>query len=66
MMTREVALDLDSMPNGVGHPFQTRNGIKLIFATFGAGTARPQSAHYDAGFDVVYVYATRLSACQFP
>ena len=40
MMTREVALDLECLPNAVGHPFQTLAMDKRTSVTFGAGTAK--------------------------
>lgn len=58
LMTREVALDLDSMPNAVGHPFQTRAMDKDDIKTFRRWHRNAAIRARDAGFDVVYVYAT--------
>ncbi|MFC6585100.1 FAD-dependent oxidoreductase [Sulfitobacter aestuariivivens] len=58
MMTREVSLDLDSLPNAVGHPFQTRamdaSDIRMLRHWHRRAALRAR----DAGFDIVYVYAT--------
>lgn len=58
MMTREVALDLDSMPNSVGHPFQTRAMDKTDIRNLRRWHRKAAIRARDAGFDVVYVYAT--------
>ncbi|OUS33613.1 NADH:flavin oxidoreductase [Rhodobacterales bacterium 56_14_T64] len=58
MMTREVAMELDSFPNGVGHPFQTRAMDKTDIKTFRHWHRRAALRAKDAGFDIVYVYAT--------
>lgn len=56
--TREVALDNDSVPNLVGHPFQTRaidkSDIKELRKWHRDAALRAKQA----GFDIVYVYAT--------
>ena len=58
MMTREVALELDSVPNAVGHPFQTRAMDKADIRTFRRWHRKAALRARDAGFDVIYVYAT--------
>lgn len=58
LMTREVALDLASVPNAVGHPFQTRAMDKSDIRTFRGWHRDAALRARDAGFDVVYVYAT--------
>ncbi|WP_323785446.1 FAD-dependent oxidoreductase [Thalassovita sp.] len=57
-MTREVAMDLDSFPNSVGNPFQTRAMDKTDIKTFRHWHKRAALRARDAGFDIVYVYAT--------
>ncbi|MCR9127022.1 MAG: FAD-dependent oxidoreductase [Rhodobacteraceae bacterium] len=57
-MTRLPALDLDSFPNLAGHPFQTRAMDKTDIATFRRWHRKAALRARDAGFDVVYVYAT--------
>ena len=58
MMTREVALDLDSLPNAVGHPFQTRAMDKEDIRNFRRWHRKAALRARDAGFDIIYVYAT--------
>ena len=58
MMTREVALDLDSMPNAVGHPFQTRAMDKQDIRNLRRWHRKAALRARDAEFDIVYVYAT--------
>jgi dimethylamine/trimethylamine dehydrogenase len=58
MMTREVALDLDSLPNAVGHPFQTRAMDKEDIRNFRRWHLKAALRARDAGFDIIYVYAT--------
>lgn len=58
MMTREVALDLASMPNAVGHPFQTRAMDKEDIRNLRRWHRKAALRARDAGFDIVYVYAT--------
>ncbi len=58
MMTREVAMGLGSFPNAVGHPFQTRAMDKTDIKTFRHWHRRAALRAKDAGFDIVYVYAT--------
>lgn len=58
MMTREVALDLSSMPNTAGHPFQTRAMDKTDIRNLRRWHRKAALRARDAGFDIVYVYAT--------
>lgn len=58
MMTREVAMDLASFPNAVGHPFQTRAMDKTDIKTFRHWHRRAAIRAKEAEFDIVYVYAT--------
>ena len=41
-ITRHVSMDVDSLPNLAGHPFQTRAMDKRTSATFAAGIAMPR------------------------
>jgi len=58
LMTREVALDLNSLPNAVGHPFQTRAMDKTDIRTFRRWHRDAALRAKEAEFDIVYVYAT--------
>ena len=58
MMTREVAMDLASFPNAVGHPFQTRAMDKTDIRTLRHWHRRAALRAKEAEFDIVYVYAT--------
>ena len=58
MMTRKVALDLASVPNSVGHPFQTRAMDKTDICNLRRWHRKAALRARDAGFDIVYVYAT--------
>ncbi|MEM9125593.1 MAG: FAD-dependent oxidoreductase [Pseudomonadota bacterium] len=58
MMTRLTAMDVDSLPNLAGHPFQTRAMDKSDIKTFRHWHRRAALRARDAGFDIVYVYAT--------
>lgn len=58
MLTREVAMELDSFPNAVGNPFQSRAMDKTDIKTFRHWHKRAALRARDAGFDIVYVYAT--------
>lgn len=58
MMTREIAFDVESMPNAVGHPFQTRAMDKTDIRNLRRWHRNAALRARDAGFDVVYVYAT--------
>ncbi len=57
-LIREVAMDLDYYPNSNGHPFQTRAMDKTDIRTFRRWHRRAALRAKDAGFDIVYVYAT--------
>lgn len=58
MMTREVAMDMFSMPNTAGHPFQTRAMDKTDIRNLRRWHRKAALRARDAGFDIVYVYAT--------
>ena len=58
MMTREVSLDLASVPNTAGHPFQTRAMDKEDIRNLRRWHRKAAFRARDAGFDIVYVYAT--------
>ncbi len=56
--SREISLDLDSMPNTAGHPFQTRAMDKQDIRNLRRWHRNAAIRAQKAGFDVVYVYAT--------
>jgi len=60
LMTREVALGVGSMPNGGGNPYQTRamdlKDIRNLRRWHREAALRAR----EAGFDIVYVYATHF------
>lgn len=56
--TREVSMDLGSMPNAAGHPFQTRAMDKSDIRNFRRWHLKAALRAKEAGFDIVYVYAT--------
>ncbi|MFQ5635818.1 MAG: FAD-dependent oxidoreductase [Gammaproteobacteria bacterium] len=58
MLTREVSMDLDSFPSSIGNPFQTRAMDKTDIRTFRHWHRRAAIRAKEAGFDIVYVYAT--------
>ena len=58
LMTREVAMDVTSMPNLSGHPFQTRAMDKSDIRDLRRWHRNAALRARDAGFDIVYVYAT--------
>lgn len=58
MMTREVSMDIDSMPNLAGHPYQTRAMDKADIRNLRRWHRQAALRARDAGFDIVYVYAT--------
>ncbi|WP_333712974.1 oxidoreductase [Yoonia sp.] len=58
LMTRLPSMDVKSMPNLAGHPYQTRAMDKTDIKTFRHWHKRAALRARDAGFDVVYVYAT--------
>ena len=56
--TREISLDVGGAPNLVGHPFQTRAMDKADIKEFRHWHRAAALRAKQAGFDVVYVYAT--------
>lgn len=58
LYTREVPMDVASMPNSVGHPFQTRAMDKTDIRNLRRWHCKAALRARDAGFDIVYVYAT--------
>ncbi|MGO1120418.1 oxidoreductase [Rhodovibrionaceae bacterium A322] len=58
LMTREVSVDLASLPNAVGHPFQTRAMDKADIRNFRRWHRDAALRAREAEFDIVYVYAT--------
>jgi len=60
LLTREVPLGVASMPNVHGHPFQTRpmdlKDIRKLRRWHREAALRAR----DAGFDIVYIYATHM------
>lgn len=58
LMTREVAMDLHSVPNAVGHPFQTRAMDKTDIRNLRRWHRNAALRAREAGFDIVYVYCT--------
>ncbi|HIG42021.1 MAG TPA: NADH:flavin oxidoreductase [Gammaproteobacteria bacterium] len=58
LLTREVALGVDSMPNLTGHPFQTRAMDKKDIRNLRRWHKNAALRAREAGFDIVYIYAT--------
>jgi len=58
LMTREVSMDIDSLPNLAGHPYQTRAMDKQDIRNLRRWHRNAALRARDAGFDIVYVYAT--------
>ncbi len=58
LASRLVSMDVASRPNGVGHPFQSRAMDKEDIRTFRRWHRNAALRARDAGFDLVYVYAT--------
>ena len=56
--TRLVPMDVASLPNSVGHPFQSRAMDKTDIRNLRRWHRNAAMRARDAGFDVVYVYAT--------
>ena len=56
--TREVPMDIGSFPNLAGHPFQTRAMDKTDIRTLRRWHRKAALRAKEAGFDIVYVYAT--------
>jgi dimethylamine/trimethylamine dehydrogenase len=58
LLTREVSMDVDSMPSVVGNPFQSRAMDKQDIRAFRQWHRDAALRAKAAGFDIVYVYAT--------
>ncbi len=58
LMTRLPSMDVASLPNSAGMPFQTRAMDKTDIANLRRWHRKAALRARDAGFDVVYVYAT--------
>lgn len=58
LSTRLTSMDVDSLPNAVGHPFQTRAMDKTDIRDLRRWHRNAALRARDAGFDIVYVYAT--------
>ena len=58
LYTREVPMDVVSLPNLAGHPFQTRAMDKTDIVNLRRWHRKAALRARDAGFDIVYVYAT--------
>ena len=58
LMTREVAMDVQCVPNAVGHPYHTRAMDKTDIRNLRRWHRNAALRARDAGFDIVYVYAT--------
>jgi dimethylamine/trimethylamine dehydrogenase len=58
MGTRLTSMDAVSLPNSVGHPFQARAMDKTDIANFRRWHKKAALRAREAGFDIVYVYAT--------
>ena len=60
LLTREVALGVGSMPNLAGNPFQTRAMDSKDIRNLRRWHREAALRARDAGFDIVYVYATHF------
>ncbi len=58
LLTREVSMDVGSMPSAVGNPFQSRAMDKQDIRAFRRWHRDAALRAKAAGFDIVYVYAT--------
>lgn len=58
LYTREIPMDVANMPNAVGHPFQARAMDKTDIRDLRRWHKKAALRARDAGFDIVYVYAT--------
>jgi len=58
LLTREVAMSVGSLPNSGGHPYQTRKMDKQDIKNVRRWHRDAALRARDAGFDIVYVYAT--------
>ncbi len=56
--SRLPTLDVHSLPNGVGHPWQTREMDRTDIADLRRWHRKAALRAKEAGFDIVYVYAT--------
>ena len=56
--SREVAMDVACLPNLAGHPFQSRSMDRTDIANLRRWHRKAALRARDAGFDIVYVYAT--------
>ncbi len=58
LFTREVPMDVSSMPNLAGNPYQTRAMDKADIRNLRLWHRQAALRAKEAGFDIVYVYAT--------
>jgi dimethylamine/trimethylamine dehydrogenase len=58
LFTREVAMDVDSMPNRAGDPYQTKAMDKVDIRNLRRWHRDAALRAKAAGFDIVYIYAT--------
>ena len=58
LLTREVSMDIQSVPNLAGHPYQTRAMDRDDIRNLRRWHRKAALRARDAGFDIVYVYAT--------
>ncbi|WP_333834615.1 oxidoreductase [Rubrimonas sp.] len=58
LFTRETPMDVASLPNLAGHPFQTRAMDRTDIRDLRRWHRRAALRAREAGFDIVYVYAT--------
>ncbi|MFA9420740.1 MAG: FAD-dependent oxidoreductase [Gammaproteobacteria bacterium] len=58
LFTREVAMDVNHLPNAIGIPFQARKMDKSDIREVRRWHRNAALRARDAGFDIVYVYAT--------
>ena len=58
LFTREVAMDVNHLPNAIGIPFQARRMSKADIRQLWRWQRQAALRARDAGFDIVYVYAT--------
>jgi dimethylamine/trimethylamine dehydrogenase len=58
LSTRLVSMDVVDLPNSVGHPFQSRAMDKTDIINLRRWHKKAALRARDAGFDIVYVYAT--------
>ncbi len=58
LLSREISMDVDCLPNALGYPFQTRKMDKTDIKEFRLWHRNAALRAKEAGFDIVYVYAT--------